>query len=242
MLDFIGTLVIGATTGMLLVAIASTMVTRLGPRLTLAAIVGAWVGLVAITIAGGVPSAGIFGGLFALPFVVTGVLSAAFPAFRAALFRMPVPLIVGLNTMRVLGALFLVLASVGRLSGPFPYFAGIGDIITGLFALSVARIVARGSVADPRVLIWNAFGALDLLVAVTLGVTSQNASPLQLIHAGVGSAAIVTLPWSMVPLILVPLYLMGHGIVFAQARRHAQTERRGVERPAARPQTAGSIG
>jgi len=37
-----------------------------------------------------------------------------------------------------------------------------------------------------------------------------------LIHAGAGSEAIAHLPWSLVPLFLVPCFLIGHGIVYAQ--------------------------
>jgi hypothetical protein len=44
-----------------------------------------------------------------------------------------------------------------------------------------------------------------------------------MIHAGVGSAAITTLPWSMIPLVLVPAYLIGHGIVFAHVVRVKRT-------------------
>lgn len=228
MLDFVGTPGIGATIAMLLVGVASTAVTRLGYRLALAAIVGAWAGaVVAITAAGGLATTATFGALFALPIVAIVLLGVAVPAVRSAISRIPVPLIIGLNTTRVLGVLFLVLLSVGRLGGPFPWFAGIGNVVTGIFALSVARIAARGSVLDRRVLVWNAFGALDLIVAVVLGVSSQPGSPIQVIHAGAGSAAIVTLPWALVPLFLVPLYLIGHGIVFAQARRAALSQRRG---------------
>ena len=38
-----------------------------------------------------------------------------------------------------------LLAAVGRLSGPFPYFAGWGDVIVGLTAIPLAMRAARGS-------------------------------------------------------------------------------------------------
>jgi hypothetical protein len=59
---------------------------------------------------------------------------------------------------------------------------------------------------------------LDLILAVTLGVLSRNGSPVQLIHAGVGSAALAQLPWSLIPSLLVPYFLVSHGLVFAQLR------------------------
>ncbi|MBV9647421.1 MAG: hypothetical protein JO043_08165 [Candidatus Eremiobacteraeota bacterium] len=230
LLDYAGTLGIGATVGLLLVAVATTALTRLEHRLMLGGIAAAWAALVvAIAAKGALSNLGIFVALFVLPFVAVVALSAALPAFRSAVGRIPVPLIIALNVPRVLGVLFLFLAAAGRLGGPFPFFAGIGDIVTGLFALRVARIAATRSASDTRVLMWNAFGTLDLIVAVVLGVTSQPGSPLQLIHGGAGSAAITTAPWVEVPLFLVPFYLIGHGIVFVQARRAVASGLREIE-------------
>ena len=59
---------------------------------------------------------------------------------------------------------------------------------------------------------------LDLIAAVGLGVISGPGSPLQLIDAGVGPAAIVALPWALVPTVLVPFYLITHGVIFLQLR------------------------
>jgi hypothetical protein len=239
MLDFVGALVIGATIAMVLVGVASTAFTRLGSRLGLAAIAGAWVGVIATIAASSHLTTASFGALFAVPILALVILGAAVPAVRAAILGIPTQLIIGLNTMRTLGVLFLVLLAVGRLGGPFPWFAGIGDILTGLFALSTARVAARQSALDSRVLRWNALGALDLIVAVVLAVTSQPGSPVQLIHAGAGSAAIITLPWVFIPLYLVPLYLIGHGVVFAQAYRESRSQRRGSEvAPRPKPATA----
>jgi hypothetical protein len=41
-------------------------------------------------------------------------------------------------------------------------------------------------------------------------------SPIQLIHAGMGSAAMQYLPYCLVPTVLVPFYLITHAIVAAQ--------------------------
>ena len=78
----------------------------------------------------------------------------------------PTSLLIGLNALRVIGVLFLMLAAVDRLSGPFPYSAGLGDVITGILAIPLARGNLR------RVVEWNAFGALDLFAAIGLGLTS----------------------------------------------------------------------
>lgn len=86
LLDYAGTLGIGATIALLLVGVASTALTRLEHRLTLGGIAGAWAALVAAVAAkGGLSVIGIFVGLFVLPFLAVVVLSAALPAFRSAI-------------------------------------------------------------------------------------------------------------------------------------------------------------
>lgn len=225
MLDFAGTLVIASVIGVVFTAIVSTIGVSLGSRLTVAGIAGAWVALVAmVTAAGYLGEPLVMLMLFSLPFLAAAALVAT-PAAREAIMRIPAPLIIRLNAFRVLGLMFLLLAAAGRLAGPFPYSAGIGDILTGLFALSVAAMAGRSSVGNRRVMAWNAFGMLDLIAAVTLGITSAPGSPLQLIHAGVGSQAIIALPWAFVPLVLVPTYLIGHAIVFVHGREQLAVPR-----------------
>ena len=223
MLDFIGTVVLMMSIAISLMAIATTIPLSFSQRLVLAAGVGAWTGIALALGAAGeladatrrpVPMVGV---LFAAPLVVMTVWALASSRLRAALLDIPMPLLIALNIPRVFGALFLLLAEVGRLGGPFPQSAGWGDVITGVLALPVAWLAAQ---TPPRhgasIAAWNVFGALDLVAAVFLGVTSTEGSTLQLIHAGAGSAAMQHLPFSLVPTVLVPFYLLTHAIIFAQ--------------------------
>ena len=209
-------------------AIVSVVPMTLRQRLIAAGAAGAWVGIATALSAAGalafspeqpIPLVGV---LFAAPLVAATALWLGSANFRDALLAIPTSLLIGLNTMRVIGGLFLALAVVGRLSGPFPYSAGLGDIITGLIAIPLALRVARGEPAP--IVAWNAFGALDLFAAVGLGLTSAEGSPLQILHVGVGSEAMQSLPFSLVPTVLVPFYLLTHAVVAAQlmARRKAQ--------------------
>jgi len=215
MLDLIGAVVGMSAVAINLVAFTHALGGTLVRRLGLAAIGGAWVGL-----ASGLGAAGqlafapnplpLIGVLFAVPLLAVGILALGSRSARAALLGIPTPLLIGLNSLRVFGVLFLLLAATGRLSGPFPYFAGLGDIVTGAVALPLARMPSAA------VRNWNIFGMLDLLVAVGLGITSAAGSPLQLIHAGVGSEAMQYLPYCLVPTVLVPFYLITHAIVAAK--------------------------
>jgi hypothetical protein len=235
---------IGSTLGMMaimicLVALAIFVTNSNRSRLIIAGGFGAWVGLaiglaasgaLAVTPGQPVPIVGI---LFFTPLISTVLLWVTVPRFRQALYSIPTPLLIGLNTFRVLGVLFLFLAAAGRLSGPFPYSAGWGDIITGAFAIPVAILAARGLAHRRSVFTaWNLFGTADLIVAVGLGLTSAEGSPLQLIRAGVGSEAMQYLPFSLVPTVLVPFFLITHGIVAAQI---ASSRRKSESVTASRP-------
>lgn len=225
MLDLVGAIVAMMAIGINLVAVASVLPGPLARRLGWAAIAGAWVGL-----ASGLGAAGrlafspgnpvpLVGVLFAVPLLTVGALALRNAKVRSTLLAIPMPLLIGLNALRVLGVLFLLLAAAGRLSGPFPYFAGWGDIITGAFAIPLALSVARSQMLPvAAVRLWSIFGALDLIVAVGLGITSAAGSPIQLIHAGVGSQAMQYLPFCLVPTVLVPFYLITHAIIAAQLK------------------------
>ncbi len=209
MLEIVTTLTIGATAGTLFAAALCSLPVRSAARLALGAGVGVWVALaIAMTVSGALMHS-----RFALPVFFMLPLSAAafaatFPSVRTAMMAIPVSSIVALNAMRVLGVLMLTAALTGMMSGPFPYAAGIGDIFTGALALGVARVAAKKP-NDVRVVGWNVLGALDLLVAVSLGATYATSG---------ASAAMTTLPWSIIPLCLVPTYLIGHALVFAHVR------------------------
>jgi hypothetical protein len=223
MLDILSTLSVGATAGMLVAAVLNSLPIRPGARVALGAAIGAWIALVVgITVSGtlgAVPF--VLPVLFALPLVAAGMAATSVTS-RSALMAIPATTIIALNAMRVLGVFMVIAALDGRMSGPFPYSAGIGDVITGLFALPVARLAAR-NLRDARVLGWSIFGTLDLIAAVTLGILSAN-GPSQLIHAGVGSTAMATLPWALIPTVLVPTYLIGHALVFAHMRAATAAE------------------
>jgi hypothetical protein len=61
-------------------------------------------------------------------------------------------------------------------------------------------------------------GAADLIAAITLDVLSANGFAFRLTESGAGSNAVQYLPWSLIPTVLVPFYLIIHGVIFAQLR------------------------
>ena len=233
MLDLIGSIVSVAVIAVDLVAVTQALTGSLTRRLAIAAVGGGWAGLAMYLGASGrlayspnfpAPLVGI---LLAMPLLTVGLLAVSSQKMRAAFLGIPLELLIGLNAMRILGVLFLLDFVAGSLSGPFPFFAGLGDIITGALAIPLVLRIARSGQPSLRAIAgWNAFGVLDLIVAVGLGVTSAAGSPLQLIHAGVGSRAMQYLPLSLVPTVLVPFYMLTHAIVAAQLRVRSKSAHR----------------
>src|SRR5262245_11329790 len=138
MLDFIGTIGITAAAVVTITTVLSALRVDARTRIGVAVLLGAWIGVAVALGANGslafngaspVPLVGV---LFAAPLTAAALLAVLVPAARAALLALPLPLLIGLNVWRVLGGLFVLLAIDGRLGGPFPQFAGWGDVVTGV--------------------------------------------------------------------------------------------------------------
>jgi hypothetical protein len=139
------------------------------------------------------------------------------PRFRSAILAVPLPALVGLNAARLGGVFFLILAADGRLSTPFAPVAGWGDIAVATLAIPLAALAMGGAHERPAWLgAWNALGALDLVVAISLGLLSAPGTPFRVFAEGPGSLAMTALPWIMVPAMLVPLYLLIHLAIAAK--------------------------
>jgi len=224
MLDFLGTIVTAALMVFVVTALLVFMDISRRAKLTIAALLGLWIGLAAAAGAAGwlaIPRPFPIMGLFVTAPLLAAAIATAWPAARHAMLSLPLPLMVGLNIGRVAGVLFLLLAAEGRLSGPFPYSAGWGDIIAGALALPILWLMQENNRHTTAIHLWNAFGMADLVMAVTLGVTSAANSPLGIFRDGTGSDAMKHLPWSFVPTVLVPLYMILHAAIWVRLHRPA---------------------
>ncbi len=157
------------------------------------------------------------------PIVVLVVLATVVPATSRALAFIPLPALISVHAIRIIGFLFLLLLAAGRISSPFASSAGWGDIIAGATAVPVAwALSTRGAGVRWLVPLWNSFGLLDLLAALTLGLTSAPGSPLQLFFDPPGSAAMATLPWALIPVFLVPQLIVSHLAIYRRLGRSAE--------------------
>jgi len=238
MIDIIGAISLTALFGLCCGVLigASPLEAAARSRLALAAVV--WFACI-----GSLAAAGVFspagGGALAIgmallaPIVLTLVAAARSSTFRIAALDTPLAVLVGIHVGRVLGVFFLLLLAAGRLPPTFAMTAGWGDIGVAVTALPLVWAIQR-RVKGWRTLTlaWNVFGFVDLVTAVTLGVGSAPGSPVRFIFESPNSGAVGSLPWLLIPGVLVPLYLLTHVAIFAQLARGVvekpQTRQRGL--------------
>jgi hypothetical protein len=114
--------------------------------------------------------------------------------------------IVGFHAVRLVGVAFLVLGARGLLAPEFATRAGWGDVAAALGAIA---LVALPALRTRRLLnIWNAFGLLDLIVAVGTATIVVAAGRIP------GMQPILQLPLSLVPLFFVPVLVASHVALF----------------------------
>ena len=220
--DLIGSIELTASAAIVIAALAIGFGSNPATRIRIAAWLGGWFVLVVILGATralyyehGLGSPGL-GMAVALPIIILCLTVARVKSLRENFHRVPLWLLVGLHTVRVLGISFIVLYAAGRLPAPFAPVAGWGDIFIGATAPLVAWLAYRRTAnAQGVVWIWNVIGIVDLIAAIGLGVMSSP-GPVRLIFAEPSSAIMTTLPWLLIPGFLVPLLFAVHIAVFVR--------------------------
>jgi len=126
------------------------------------------------------------------------------PRIRPQQILLPILL---LHSMRHLGMMFLTRgATYPGLAAQFAYPAAFGDLLTAALALIALPLVMRRSpLSKPIVWVFNVFGTIDLLCAITLATIFQ--------------APVSMGPSYWIPAFWVPALLVTHYITFLVLRR-----------------------
>lgn len=218
--DLLGSIELTATAAIAIAALSIGFGSNAAIRLRIATWLSGWFVLVVILGATralyyehGLGSPGL-GMAVVLPIVVLCLSVARVKFLRENFHRVPLWLLIGVHTIRLLGVSFIILYAAGRLPAPFAPVAGWGDIFIGATAPLVAWLAyQQGTNARLIVWIWNVIGTLDLIAAIGLGVISSP-GPVRLIFTEPGSAIMTTLPWLLIPGFLVPLLFALHIAIF----------------------------
>jgi hypothetical protein len=159
-----------------------------------------------------------------LPVIIGAPLLLLSKRMGPVLDAMPATWLVALQVYRVFGSVFLAGALRGLVPGVFGLPAGIGDVLTGVFAVPAAIAVASGTAEGRKAaVIWNIFGLADFAVAITLGVITSP-GPLQLIVPSVQSIGAGGYPNVLTPALVVPSSILLHALSLRQIRRRSRAE------------------
>lgn len=138
---------------------------------------------------------------------------AASEQFRSFALSLNPRALTSVQTWRILGVVFVVLEAQQLLPARFALSAGYGDIFIGATAWFAANRLAKPKNRVPFIL-WQTLGIVDLVSAVTLGVTAQFFQ-----GSGPTMYLMTVLPLSLIPTFLVPLFMMLHVVSIAQATK-----------------------
>jgi hypothetical protein len=148
--------------------------------------------------------------------LLMGYLLLLSPTFRRIVAAVPQHWLIGIQTFRILGAVFLVRYFAGQLPGFFALPAGIGDVATGLLAPLVAYAGYSGKpYARSAAIAWNIFGMADLVNAAVLGALTN------------GGAGGIVFPIVLAPVYAVPRAFLIHSYsLIGLLRKTSQQPRR----------------
>ncbi|MFC0513535.1 hypothetical protein ACFFGT_04960 [Mucilaginibacter angelicae] len=114
--------------------------------------------------------------LMVILFAIIGNL----PLYKRLLQSIPLEALIRVHIFRVVGVFFLILLSYRVLPARFGLFAGLGDIITALFAYPVARMASRQQRGwKLAVYLWNIFGIMDIIDLLTVAVLTGSGGNLR---------------------------------------------------------------
>jgi hypothetical protein len=156
-----------------------------------------------------------------LPVIVGAPLLLLAKRVGQALDATPATWLIAIQIYRIFGAQWLAGWLRGALPGVWALPAGVGDVLTGLFAVPAAMALATGA-PDGRkaAILWNLFGVADLALAITLGLITSP-GPFQLIvpdEPGIGAG---DYPNVLTPAFVVPSSILLHLLSLRQLRRAA---------------------
>jgi hypothetical protein len=132
--------------------------------------------------------------------------------FRAIIASIPQHWLIGIQAFRILGAVFLIRWWQGELPAVFAIPAGVGDVLTGLFAPIVAYWwYTSKPYARTAAILWNLFGMADFVNAVTIGASIQGSG--------------IVFPIVMIPIYAVPRGFLLHSYSLIGLLRGTSTRR-----------------
>jgi len=154
-------------------------------------------------------------------FTVTLVLAIVLA--RSAIGRdlavgLPFSILIGFQAFRVLVEFLIHRAAQDGLAPPQMTWSGFNfDVVTGLTALPVAWLAARGRATPTIIRAWNVLGVLLLVNVLVIAIVSMP-TPLRLFMNEPANTWVSKAPFVWLPTVLVPAAIVGHILVWRKLR------------------------
>jgi uncharacterized membrane protein (DUF485 family) len=152
---------------------------------------------------------------FPYAFLLFGVLLRT-TTYKAIVAQTALESLVELHLFRLIGVFFVLLALQDALPKPFAFIAGIGDMLTAISSVFVAKAIRdKKSYAKQLTYFWNIFGTIDILF------TAIAANVLTKISMDTGAMGVDTLavfPFCIIPAFAPPTILFLHWTIFKKLK------------------------
>jgi hypothetical protein len=166
----------------------------------------------AIGISGALDHAPLLAPFYMIGSVVTAIALYRYAPFRQWANELSLARLIALHAIRLpIGCVFLWQYAHDRLPGTFAIRGGIGDIAIGMLALFT---LAAGVQRTWLVRLFSILGLVDIIVVAATGMYLfvRVREPLM-------TAAVPTMPYALLPLVIVPIVITTHLLVLARTRR-----------------------
>lgn len=161
-----------------------------------------------------------------LPVIVGAPLLLLSERVGQVLDAMPASWLIALQLYRIFGSWFLAAWLRGAAPAIPALPAGVGDILTGLFAVPAAIAVAAGTVQGRRAAIaWNLLGLTDFAIAISLGMLTTPGR-FQLIVPAMSGFNAGIYPDVLTPAFVVPSSILLHALSLRQLLRRRRIQAR----------------
>ncbi|APR80148.1 Hypothetical protein A7982_05495 [Minicystis rosea] len=145
-------------------------------------------------------------------------------AGKRLVLGVPISALVGFQAFRVIVEIVLTrLHHEGAIPVQMTWEGMNFDVVTGLSALPVAWLAARGKLPRLALAAWNVMGLGLLLTVVTVSMLSAP-GPLRAFNGEPALTLVARAPWPWLPFVLVASALAGHVLVFRWLHLHARDD------------------
>ena len=125
--------------------------------------------------------------------------------------------LVSIHIFRLIGVFFLLLAFYDSLPKFFAIIAGMGDMITAITSIFVAKSIREQKpYAKKLTLIWNSFGFLDILFTA---VTAIILTKLSIDKGIMGVDTLARFPFCFIPAFAPPIIIFLHVSIFKKIKK-----------------------